>query len=267
MPEGVEVKIIGDGLRKLLLKRRLLKVTIIGGRYSKRKPTGYRRINSAINKGQQLVVTAVGTKGKFIWIKLSPNWYIFSTLGMTGAWTVNKSEYNKVRFDFAGATVYLFDIRNFATLKFIQGDNLLDKKLSKLGIDIFSNFSTKDLITSLQKVKNKNLADALLSQRYISGLGTYLISEVLYVAKISPSRVIKSLSLVEYNHLYSAIKNVSNESLRAQKFTIKNLRTDIKDVNGYKFKIYDKETDSRGNNVSVFKVKSRSIRWVPAVQK
>jgi formamidopyrimidine-DNA glycosylase len=128
-------------------------------------------------------------------------------------------------------------------------------------------FSVRDLMNALQRAKNANIADALLSQRYISGLGTYLISEILYSAKISPKRIIKTLSLVEYNHLYSAIKSTTHESLKAQTFTIKNLSTDIKNVNKYKFKIYDKRVDSHGNSVLIFKVKNRSIKWVPKVQK
>ena len=93
MPEGPEVKTTTDFLNKFAGKQ-LSGFTVLSGRYLKKE-------EGIPNMGNTVVLPAtlksVNCKGKFIYFNFSydkdnKNYYLFSTLGMTGMWTTEKNK-------------------------------------------------------------------------------------------------------------------------------------------------------------------------------
>lgn len=279
MPEIAEVAITAEILKKYLLDKKLLALNYVSGRYIKKDPSGYKKFIKNI----PLTVKNIDSKGKFLWFELldtdNNSWYIWNTFGMSGMWSLKEPPYVRAIFSFGNViTAYYSDSRNFGTFKFSNSKEELDKKLSSLGTD----FLKDDF--SLKKIKKYKIpiAKLLSDQKKIgSGLGNYLIPEILYRAKISPHRLgtdmsKKDLKKLKYwikyvvklaymdNHI-GYMKNLEDETKKLKKH---NYHPDIVlDGNTFKFLIYRQKKDPKGNKVKTDKINGeRNTYWVPAVQ-
>lgn len=59
---------------------------------------------------------------------------------------------------------------------------------------------------------NMNICKFLMEPKYLSGIGNYLKSEILYRASISPDRTLASLTEVEINRLFSVTLNTISQA-------------------------------------------------------
>lgn len=271
MPEGVEVRLLAEEINNLITGSQLIDINILSGRYKNKPPIGYKSLKQIL----PLRIISVNIKGKFMWWKIGDKNkvnYIMFTLGLSGGWTVMNTNWNRLEFVFnvrgKHIKLFLFDIRNFATMK-ISNEQDLQKKINKLGIDMFStSWTQENFLHELNKRPNETIAESLLGQQVVSGPGTYIITESLYEARISPSRKNNKLSRDEMSRIYNAIRNISYRSYRANRdvISIYKLRNDIKVENIFKFNIYNKKTDIKGNKIKIYSVNNRNIKWVPKIQ-
>jgi len=256
MPEGVEITRLVKKMQKFV-GQRILAAKILAGRYTRAHPFGWAGFNHSL----PTTIKSIRKKGKFIYFVLANGFYIYNTLGLTGAWTVDKTPYNKIEFELSDNRLYLFDIRNFATIKFVTADQFsLDKKLKSIGPDVnepaFTIKIFRDIIDGARDslARQWSVAQFLLSQREVSGLGVYMVSEALYFAGIAPHRKLSSLGPREIIKLYKGIKKVSAESTAAQTFDL-HIDRNISQLNRYKFRVY-KHKDARK-----YSVDGRNIYW------
>jgi len=135
MPEGPEVKRVGEGLARKASGKTITEINIISGRYTKKLPTGYEAIKSSL----PIKVVGCGVHGKFIyWICENAN-FIWSTLGMTGSWGNTKKKHARLEVKFSdGTSVFYNDPRNFGTIKFVQGKHAMLEKLKSFGPDMLA---------------------------------------------------------------------------------------------------------------------------------
>ena len=80
---------------------------------------------------------------------------MLNTLGMSGGWTFKKEKHSNVAFKFKEniPTVYFRDMRNFGTIKFIEGVDTLNEKLSKIGPDMLNEETTFNVFKKHLKKK------------------------------------------------------------------------------------------------------------------
>lgn len=265
MPEGPEVKVISDGIRSHLKGKSIVNAQVLSGRYSKKEPEGWNNVQYPV------LVTDVSCKGKFIYIALNDGTYIFNTLGMTGSWSAKPTSHSRVRFDLDdGREIYFNDIRNFGTLKFSLKNKDLLKKISELGPDMLSeDISDLDLYKRLKK-SNKTLAESLMDQKVICGVGNYLKSECLYFSRLSPNRMTHDLSQEEVSTLNSVIKSVIRKSYETGGATIYTFSGFDGQVGDYsrRFAIYNQSKDPEGREVTRETTRDgRTTFWIPDIQK
>jgi formamidopyrimidine-DNA glycosylase len=259
MPEGVEIKLMTSSLRKLILNSDLRRIKILSGKYLKQP-----LIKSPGIKSHCGEIAEVNNKGKLSWWKVdNKNIYMTFALGLTGFWSRLPTKWSRIQFIFDKTTVYLNDIRNFAVIKILSCEEF-KRKLASIGPDMFSK---KFTLEYFKANLSKNIASDLLSQKVVSGPGTYIISEALYFAKVSPKRDASSLTAAEIKRIYHNIIKIAEKSYAANSFISVDLDNDIRYVNRFEFSIYGKKTDSHGNKVKKFNVNGRNISWVPFVQK
>jgi len=193
-----------------------------------------------------------------------------------------------------GLKVYFYDQLSFGTLKVITGGNgnrdsneLLDKKLKELGPDIM-DLETTFAIFKAQITKKSNckkmIGNVIVNQKIISGIGNYLRADTLWLAKISPFRLVENITDKELELLYNSMRalmwseyyydEVYKPAIAleiAMKYVGKYFR-DFKIPRDYKrnFFIYRQETDIDGNKVSKKDLfegsQKRTIYWVEKVQ-
>ena len=265
MPEGPEVKVVTDGLRSKLIGRTIVSAQILSGRYAKKMPDGWENIEFPIT------VSEVGCKGKFIYISFGSNLHIFNTLGMTGGWSESGRKHSRVRFDLDdGREIYFNDTRNFGTIKFVSQKNALIEKLDSLGPDMLAEDISVEIFEKRIKRSSKTIAETLMDQSVISGVGNYLKSECLYFSKISPHRISKDLTDTEIRLLNSVIKSVIRKSYETGGATIYSFSGFDGKKGDYsrRFAVYNQEKDPDGRTVKRETTKDgRTTFWIPEIQK
>ncbi len=240
----------------------------MSGRYTKSEISGFSEFLDSLPVG----VAGAGVHGKFIYLICEKEFSVWNTLGMAGSWKIEKDKHSRVQFHLSdGSSVFFNDIRNFGTLKFVKGKHFLIDKLNSLGPDMLNEDIENDLFLSrIRMCKRKTVAQAIMDQSVISGVGNYLKAESLYISKISPHRSCESLSDQEIATLNESIKKTIRASYETGGATISTYSGFEGEIGEYsqRFLVYNQKTDPHGNSVIKEKTKDgRTTHWVPEVQR
>jgi len=267
VPEGPECRTVADGLNSFLTGKRITGINVMSGRYARHGgPDGISEFTQTL----PAKVAGVSCHGKFIYIHMDNGWNVWCTLGMTGSWRKDQTPHARVSVDSDDGTVYFTDMRNFGTLSFVNGNGLLLSKIKSLGPDMLTNnLSDADFIKIIRGI-NRTIAEAIMDQSVIAGVGNYLKAECLYFAKISPHRPCNSLTDQELIGLNQSIKSTIRMSYKTGGATIRNYAGINGQVGQYssRFAVYSQKTDPAGNPVVKEKTADgRMTHWVPTVQR
>ena len=235
MPEGPEVTTLTKTMRTRFPtnKYKITSMNLISGRYtSNQPPEGWDQLISKL----PITLNTIQEKGKFIYFQLDHGISIWSTLGMSGGWTVKmnprhqrlsmqlETDINTIDPGYAkleNIQLSYCDSRNFGTFKVCFDPNELNIRLNKLGAswlhedvsyEIFRNL----LIKTGKPQRNRRLAVFLMDQTKTSGIGNYILAEALYVAKIHPWAKVGALEEIDIEQLYHAIHTIIWESCNSQ---------------------------------------------------
>ncbi len=268
MPEGAEVRLIGEALARNVSGKTLVAVRPLSGRYLKKEPEGLGLLRARL----PTKVVGVGVHGKFLYWISENDVFVYNTLGMTGHWTRGQEKHSRVQFEFSdGTSVFFTDTRNFGTLKFVPGRQALVEKLRSLGPDMLSERVSDDLFSErLDRRPDWTLGKVLMDQSIVSGVGNYVRAEALYRARLSPHRKVKSVGPSERAALRSAIQEVLTTAYTRRGASIRDYRDPEGGEGEYSgfFLVYNKGQDPHGNEIIREEAEDgRTIHWVPAVQK
>ncbi len=274
MPEGPEVKYLTNFLNKNLKDKKLISIQINSGRYIKHgPPKGFVDFSNTL----PLVIKKINCIGKFMWWEFeNSDITLWNTLGMSGWWTVNsKKNHNNLTFNLGNnKKMYFNDVRNFGTFIFCD-KNSLKTKIAKFGPDILNYDKTDSQLVQFKKKLEKKrndtyIASALLDQGVAAGCGNYIRSEVLYLAKISPFRLIKDLKESEIEKIWEILQQVAftyYDKELGEKLGIIDGKYKFADDYKKRFLVYNQSKDINGNKVVREKIKDRSVHYVPNIQK
>lgn len=210
---------------------------------------------------------------------------MWCTYGMSGQWVQGrpdkhasaiiqtKIESVRPRSD-ANLIITFRDPRHFGTLKFVrvpeEGKAFTEKKLSTLGPDMLGeDVSIGAFHERLLRKPQHTLAQVLMDQSIVSGVGNYIKAEALYRARLSPHRVVTSLNPTDVSVLHSMVIAVMQESYRAKGATLKSYRTTDGETGDaqFKFHVYGRKTDDQGNVVVKEETLDKRVtHWVPVLQ-
>lgn len=274
MPEGPEVKRNVDFLKSAFSnKEKIVNVEIVSGRYEKHG--SFKGFND-FTENLPIGLKTVECKGKFIYFLFEDLTSLWSTLGMSGAWQSYRTKHTRVIITTsADQKLYFNDVRNFGTLKYENNIEILAKKIEELGPDILDEYksfeSFKEMfVEGIKRKPKKTIAENLMNQKLVSGVGNYLKAEILYHAEVSPHRIVEDLTETELQAIALFAKLISKKSYESGGATISTYRN----ANGEKglytrrFAVYNQEYDLEGNKVvkEITKDK-RTTHWVPTIQK
>ena len=265
MPEAPEVTHLVKYISKHCQGKTLSSVDIVKGRYHKHGPPANFK---DFCKDLPLKLADVQKRGKVIIFYFADGWQIVSKLGLMGFWYVDNDKphwmkgTHNVEFKFKGVTLYYHDTLSYGTLTFTQDSVRLEKELARLAPE----FETVTLPVLLERVASKKrlseklIEDVLLDQNaVVSGIGNYLKSEILYQARISPMRQIKTLTETEWKTFLESARKVFKRMINV-----------LGDEDKYmeSMRVYMQSVDKLGNKVKKHRTKdNRTTYWVPAVQK
>jgi len=309
MPEINEIRNYSIFINDKLKNKEIIDIKILNGRYKHKGPfENY----ISIKKDLPIKLLDVKTKGKLLYMVLEDDYYILSTLGLSGGWCylkAGKDEKNKVNFDFSKnmdyyqghvsdekmdtyiknslnhlnvefktnkGSLFYYDTLSFGTLKVIKGIDELNKKLKTLGPDIMDIETNLEIFKNqIKKTKNlnKEIGVVLMDQKTISGIGNYLRSDILYISKINPFRIVNKLSDEEINTIFNNSKLLTwgeFDKKEAKRLKILNKNSKLPVDYNRLFFVYNQDTDIHGNKVVKKELyegsQKRFIYYVPVIQ-
>ena len=267
MPEGPECRKYGQDLARRISGKTLQSIEIIGGRYLKKDPTGIEVFRNHL----PMNIVGAGTHGKFVYWILGEELSIWSTLGMTGSWSSEKTKHSRLKFTLNDGAVFFNDQRNFGTLKFVRGKFQLIEKLRSMGPDMLAEDVSDEVFSeALRRKPNWEITKAIMDQSIIAGVGNYIKSDSLWLAGISPKRSVESLTDQDMSALNRSIKHIMRESFQSGGATIRTYKSFNGEEGDYsrKFLVYNQTIDPDGNPVIKENTSDgRSTYWSPTTQK
>ena len=221
MPELPEVETVRRGLEKLILGKKISSIEI---RYPKMIKTDLHAFQKEMT-GQ--VIQTMGRRGKYLLFYLSDK-VLISHLRMEGKYFYypdqvpeRKHAHVLIHFEDGGTLVYE-DVRKFGTLELLAPE-LLDSYFisKKLGPEpTEKDFDLGSFKLALKKSK-KPIKSHLLDQTLVTGLGNIYVDEVLWRAKVHPSRTSNSLTAQEARKVHDETINVLGQAVEKGGSTIR----------------------------------------------
>jgi endonuclease VIII len=149
-------------------------------------------------------VEEVSTRGKHLLMSFSSGLTLHTHLRMNGAWQVYERRPNW-RAPTMGLKIALLTNQHACVcvaaplVRLLRTERLpLDPMLSALGPDLLAEgFSEEEATARLATQGERTIAEALLDQSLLAGIGNVLKSEVLFLQGVHPQTQVAALSLAE----------------------------------------------------------------------
>ncbi|MBI3619635.1 DNA-formamidopyrimidine glycosylase [Candidatus Roizmanbacteria bacterium] len=218
MPELPEVETIRRALIKNILHKKIKDVEIFSPK----------QFHGDITRVGGAKITGLRRKGKVLYLELANGLYLNFHLKMSGELlfgkkrnvtlkeylprTGTKSLPNKhtriiLNFD-DGSALFFNDLRLFGWIK------LTNKPAVPGGVDVLSKEFTAPYLLTVGRSTTRPIKILLMDQEKIAGIGNIYANDSLWEAKINPLRKAKTLTEVEINNLYKAIKKIIAEAIK-----------------------------------------------------
>ena len=215
MPEGPETKRMVDTISRDLVDKKIISIKF------------YHESLNALPTSDLTVIEVI-SKGKAVVIRLNNEYSIITHNQLYGRWTssrlTTKIRHNRsLRIEFCteNKAVRLWSATDISTFKTSEENN--QPFIKNFGPDVLNDSTTTDLIYNRlisRKFKNRQFSGLLLNQGFISGLGNYLRSEILFYSKCMYSDKSSILSDKKNRSLATNIKNVSMRAYNQKGKTI-----------------------------------------------
>lgn len=204
-------------------------------------------------------------KGKFYFIEFEGEVSVVAHHGLKGKWTLEVELNTQFGFTFAkltetGEIITETEVKIYFT-NVLSGDFQILKTRAELQTKLNTlapGFIGRDLLTEadwLQRLNRftdkKRLRDILFDQNAVcSGLGNYLLAELLYELRIHPEAKLGDLDAQMKSQMYHTAKRIMIEFYEQTREKV----------------VYKKKTDPLGNKVIGLQVGSRVAWYVPDLQ-
>lgn len=209
MPEGPEIRQAADQLAAALVDQR---VTELFFAFEHLKPYESKLVGQS--------VTAVRTRGKGIVIGFSNQLYIYSHNQLYGIWYVRRrhaypetKRQLRLAIHTAKKSALLYSASDIEVLQ--HADLATHPFLSRIELDVLDEAVTVAQIAERfrdQRFYRRQLPILLLDQHFIGGLGNYLRSEILFVARVFPALRPVDCSSEQIFALSQAVLTVTQQS-------------------------------------------------------
>ena len=283
MPEGAEVKLISEFLNDVCRGKTLSHIEIQPNSKFAKGLKGWSTLKPLL----PLEIVSVWTRGKLIVFELAGDKFLVNHLLMTGKWLTYQSDYTRLWLEVGDGSKYYFDdVRAFGKFEICLNREELRQRLKSQGPDLMlasllahdlnpilspeqepANLKTWLAVFQNKRIANKPVMDLLKDNARISGIGNYLRAEILYRARISPHRTLRSLSKGDIEILYQITLDTMYESYLLSGYTLKDYELPTGKIGQFIPKIYSQAWDEFGNKIEQLKIKGKqTMYWVPAIQ-
>lgn len=229
---------------------------------------------------QHQTIEAVHRRGKYIIFELTEG-YIVSHLRMEGKYfyylpdeiPTDKDKHTHVIIEFTDdSQLHYHDVRKFGRMEYLP-EGALDAYFAQrqLGPEPTREaFQLTTFIQTMQQVKQQ-IKPALLSQKYVVGLGNIYVDEVLFRSHIHPERRAYTLNDLELTKLHQEIINVIEEAVEAGGSTIRSYLSVAQQDGTYqeRLQVYGRKGElcyRCGHPIEKIRVAQRGTHYCPVCQ-
>lgn len=218
MPELPEIETIKNELKTVIIGK------IIADFWCDSK----KQINYSLGKYKNTVkgkkVIGIQRRAKNLIINLSGRWNLLAHLKLTGQliYIKNKNDlkkwkYTHIIFYFKDKTLLIFnDVRKFGYIKLYNDQNLA-KEIEKIhsGIEpLTKEFTFNKFKELLARRPENKIKIFLMDQGLISGIGNIYANEILFAAKVLPTRKVRTLKQQEIKKIFNEISKILNNAIK-----------------------------------------------------
>jgi formamidopyrimidine-DNA glycosylase len=249
-------------------------VNVIGGKFIKTPPVNVPQV--------RLTFTGVRCKGKMLIFDFKNTALkMFAGLGMTGQFVFERDAHSALEFVLEAPppfpkAMYFTDMRRFGNVSFSTEDQSSKLAPSILSCGEMKEIQQEDFIKrakTLQKRTSRDIIGVLMDQQektgVCSGIGNYLIAEILYHSRINPFRPFNSLNEDELTRIHYHSLLIASESFSKQGMTVSDFVSPMGESGQYQqfLHVYSRKKTPDGDTVVAAKGShGRTIWWVPKKQ-
>lgn len=170
------------------------------------------RVLDIRRKGKYTIIDTIRHNGHRLIIIWHYGLFGYATIGVMG-------KHPRVEFKLAQpySTVYFNDMRCWGSMRFFDYESSAQEFIdSHVGIDPLSLDANKGPAVFKDQYGNSEgtIADVMLDQHLICGIGNIYRSEILWKARVHPARVATTLTDHEFDRLFSCTQEVLVEAIK-----------------------------------------------------
>lgn len=276
MPELPEVETTKRGLEPVLEGHKIIKVVKFRDKIRIAIPDDFEKKITGSR------VRHIKRRAKYLQIFLDNDHVIICHLGMSGKFIIRKKDkqpfakHDHVIFETEHGNLVIYnDPRRFGIMTICRADEIEEHKFFKnMAVEPLGNqFNGKYLHDNIKKKANP-IKTALLDQRVVVGLGNIYVCEALNMAKISPLKKARDLTMNDTENLVPIIRDILRRAIEAGGSSLKNFAKTDGDL-GYfqhQFVAYGREGEQCKNKAckgSIVRINQggRSTFYCPNCQK
>lgn len=245
MPELPEVETVCRGLAPHLEGRTLVQVLQRRANLRVPFPDGFcERLT-----GRR--VESVRRRAKYILVHLDDGTVLIAHLGMSGRMIIAPERpaawgaHDHVVLETDAGTVVTFnDARRFGLMDLATAETLAEHPLLRaLGPEPLGNAFSGPVLAARLAGRMTSIKAALLDQSVVAGLGNIYVSEALFLARLSPTRIAATVTGAKAERLATAIRAVLERAIAAGGSSLRDYRQASGEL-GYfqhQFSVYDRE--------------------------
>jgi formamidopyrimidine-DNA glycosylase len=271
MPELPEVETIKRQLNRRIKGKKIKTVEVRLPRFVKYPLEKFKKIVSGAK------ITNVSRRAKLLLIELSNGHSLIIHLKLTGQLIFNDqpTKHTHLIYYFTdGSQLIHNDLRQFGFVKVILTKELADFLAEeKFGPEPLNREFTLDLFKQLlNKRRGSKIKPLLMDQSFLAGIGNLYSDEILFLARVLPTRKVSTLKTAKIEKIYQAIKKilslaVSRRGASADTY----VDTEGKEGNYLPLiKVYRREGQPCyicGTKIKRLKIGGRSAHFCPKCQK
>ncbi|WP_368644995.1 DNA-formamidopyrimidine glycosylase [Alkalibacterium putridalgicola] len=273
MPELPEVENVRNGLKKLIIGKRIVNTRVLWDNIIK---------DPQVSEFQQRIqgqkIEDIRRRGKFLLFVLSRD-VLISHLRMEGKYRLERPEvpltkHTHVVFELdSGEELRYLDVRKFGKMSLVEKADLeLHPSMKDLGPEPTDDtLETAYLINALKKTE-RPIKACLLDQKIVVGIGNIYADEILYDAYIHPERKGNELNESEIKRLRASIISIMNKAVEKGGTTIRTYSNAYGDEGSYQnyLSVYGKTEEvcpRCQHTIRKIKVGQRGTHYCPQCQK
>jgi len=214
MPELPEITVLAREMNRELKGKQVAKIESKQPKNLNMPPDEFAR------KIKGKTITNAQVRGKWVFIKLEPDYYLLLNLGMNGDLLYSSPkqappEKYHFKLAFTDKTGFTLAFQWFGHIHLVAEKDFAKHKLTaRLGINPTDKQFTLKHFKQLPAKKKTGVKNFLLDQKNVAGIGNVYVQDTLFRARLLPSRKINTLTEKEIEALYKAIKGTLNHAIR-----------------------------------------------------